>query len=197
MSDPPSIALAALGPVVDVLEHLRIRYHVGGSLASSAYGMPRASADVDLIADLEPEQADVFVAQLEADYYVDRERVLEATRLRQSFNLIHLRTMMKVDVFIPEASEFARREQDRAQPVVLDAAAEGRRFFVKSPEDVVLRKLSWYRAGREVSERQWSDVLGVLKVGGERLDRRYLNRWASALGVSDLLERALSTADDL
>ena len=90
MSLPSLDALAAVTLVVDVLEQLHVRYHIGGSLASSAYGMPRASADVDLVAELRLEHVDMFVGELQADYYVDRERVLEAVRRRRSLNLIHL-----------------------------------------------------------------------------------------------------------
>jgi hypothetical protein len=69
-----------------------------------------------------------------------------------------------------------------------------RTAYVASAEDTVLTKLEWYRMGSEVSERQWRDVLGVLKVQAERLDLAYLRRWAAALGVADLLEQALSQA---
>jgi hypothetical protein len=194
VSLPPSDVLAALNPVVDLLERLRVPYHIGGSLASSAYGVPRASADVDVIAELELDHVDRLVAGLQEIYFVDRERVLEAVRRRESFNLIHLHTMMKVDVFVPERALFSRQEQARARREVFDVAQDARAFWVKSPEDLVLRKLSWYRTGGEASERQWSDVLGVLKVQAERLDRDYLSHWASELRVLDLLERALSEA---
>jgi len=196
VSQAPFDVLVAVTPVVDVLEQLHVRYHIGGSLASSAYGMPRASADVDLVAELGLEHVDSFVGQLQADYYVDRERVLEAVRQRQSFNLIHLQTAMKVDVFVSEMLPFSQQEQNRARPETLDIAPNARVFFLKSPEDLVLRKLSWYRAGGEVSERQWSDVVGVLKVQAERLDRDYLTRWAAELEVADLLERAFTEATE-
>jgi hypothetical protein len=188
-------ALFAAFPVADAFERLGVPYHVGGSLASSAYGIPRASVDVDLVAELHPEQVDPLVEELQVDYYVDRNAVREAIRRRGSFNMIHLVTMMKVDVFVPEPGPFAQQEQDRALPQDFDAAGTTRVLFVKSAEDLVLRKLLWYRAGNQASERQWSDVVGVLKVQAQRLDRNYLVHWATELRIEDLLARALSDAD--
>lgn len=196
MNPTPPDAVAAITPIVDTLDQLGVRYHVGGSLASSAYGVPRATADVDLVADLRLEQVDPFVSQLEPEYYVDREGAREAVRRRQSFNLIHSNTMIKVDVFVPEARPFDRSEQSRALPQTLDVSENARTFFVKSPKDLVLRKLSWYRAGDGVSEQQWSDVLGILKVQADQLDRDYLDRWAAELDLHHLLERALADANE-
>jgi hypothetical protein len=187
-------ALAALTPIVDVLEQLGVRYHVGGSLASSAYGRPRATADVDLVAELRMEQIGAFVEQLQPTYYVERASAREAVQTRRSFNLIHLETMVKIDVFVPENRPFDQQEMSGAGRQALDLAADARTFFVKSPEDLVLRKLAWFRAGGEVSERQWSDVVGVLKVQAGRLDREHLARWSAELGIADLLERAFAEA---
>ena len=192
----PPDALAALTPIVDILERLGVRYHIGGSLASSAYGRPRATADVDLVAELRTEQVGALVQQLQGRYYVEQAAVREAVQTRRSFNCIHLDTMIKVDVFVPEDRHFDAQEMSRARPQALDVAADARAFFVKSPEDLVLRKLDWYRAGGEVSERQWSDVIGVLKVQAGRLDREHLTHWAAELKLTDLLERALAEADD-
>ena len=187
--------IAALTPVVDVLEQQGVRYHVGGSLASSAYGRPRATADVDLVAELGLDQVGAFVEKLRSAYYVEPDAVVEAIGARRSFNLVHLETMIKVDVFISESRPFARQEMDRAAPQALEAAPDARMFFVKSPEDLVLRKLAWFRAGREVSQQQWSDVVGVLKVQAGRLDRKYIAEWAAELEVADLWERALAEAE--
>jgi hypothetical protein len=189
-------ALRALEPVVDAFEQLRIRYHVGGSLASSAFGAARATADVDLVADVRDQHAQALVSRLESAYYVALASVQEAVLRRRSFNLIHLETMIKVDVFVPEPGPFDQQELERARPQTLDPGENAREFFVKSPEDIVLRKLIWYRGGGEVSERQWSDVIGVLKVQAGRLDAAYLSTWAMQLGITDLLERALGEAAD-
>ena len=120
----------------------------------------------------------------------------EAVLQRGAFNLIHLETMVKVDVFVPAARPFDQQELNRARPQTLDVVEDARVFFVKSPEDLVLRKLLWYRAGGQVSERQWSDVMGVLKVQQQRLDGEYLAHWAAELEIIDLLERALTEAKD-
>ena len=83
----------------------------------------------------------------------------------------------------------ARRQRDS---LVVEQPA--RDFAIASAEDVVLHELRWFRDGGEVSDRQWSDVLGVLRVQGDALDVEHMRRWAAALGTSDLLERALSEA---
>lgn len=190
----PPDALTALTPVVAVLEQLGVRYHVGGSLASSAYGMPRATANVDVVAELRSEQVAAFVEHLQAGYYVEPAAVREAVVQRRSFNLVHLDTMVKVDVFVPEERPFDEQELKRARPETLDPAQDARPFFLKSPEDLVLRKLDWYRAGGAASALQWNDVIGVLRVQMERLDQDYLARWAAELHLADLLERALAEA---
>jgi hypothetical protein len=181
--------LSALGPVVDVLEGLGVRYYVGGSVASSAHGVPRASLDADVVADLGFDHVRPFVERLRDAYYVDEGRVHAAVEARRSFNLIHLATMFKIDVFASKRRAFDHEAQARARPQALDDAAEARRFLVASPEDTILAKLEWFRAGGEVSERQWADIVGVARVRQSQTDWEYLKRWAQVLGVRDLLDR--------
>ncbi len=152
----------------------------------------RATLDADLIADLHQEQVRPLVARLQIAYYIDEDMIRDAIRRRSSFNIIHLDTMLKVDVYIPKSRSFDREELRRVQQEVL---AEGTRpFYVASPEGTILNKLEWYKMGGEVSDRQWNDILGVLKVQGDHLDMAYLQRWAAVLQVTDLLERALVDA---
>jgi len=179
---------------VEVLDQLGVRHFVGGSVASSAHGAPRASVDVDVVADLRPEHVRPFVDRLQDGYYVDEGRASSAVESRRSFNLVHLATMLKVDIFVSKGRPFDREALGRAQQELLDEAPAARRFSVASLEDTVLAKLEWFRMGGEVSERQWSDVVGVLRTAGTAADQAYLRRWAAALGVSTLLERALDEA---
>ena len=185
---------AATAPVADVLERLGVRYYIGGSVASSMHGVGRSTMDVDIVAQLQSAHVDPFVASLEKDYYVDAHMIRTAIQRRSSFNLIHFITQHKIDVFVSKDRPFDRAGWSRLSSGV---AFEGgdREFPLASAEDVILNKLEWYRLGDEMSERQWNDVLGVIRVQGDALDRDYLNRWATQLGVSDLLDRAMREAE--
>ncbi len=120
--------------------------------------------------------------------------IAEAIRRHASFNIIiHRETMFKVDIFVPRQRPFLRSQLARAQRQSFTLETEVSARFA-SPEDIILSKLEWYRQGGEVSERQWRDVLGVLKVRGDELDLDYLRKWATELHVDDLLARALQEA---
>ena len=186
--------LAPLGPVVAALEALEVQHYIGGSFASSAHGAPRSTLDVDIVADLRPEHVERFVEMLSPGFYLDEARIRDAVDRRRSFNLIHLDSMFKVDIFVSKGRPFDRSALARAQHRPLGSDPSGRPVRVASPEDTVLAKLEWYRAGAETSERQWSDILGVLRTKREALDYVYLELQADGLGVRDLLDRAVKEA---
>ncbi|MDD5308614.1 MAG: hypothetical protein PHU25_14950 [Deltaproteobacteria bacterium] len=179
--------------VTEALEKVGVPHVVGGSLASSLHGIPRATQDVDIVADIRPAHVDRFVAALEDGFFVDADMIRDAIRRRACFNVIHLKTMFKVDVFVFDRSPLSAEEMKRKETYAISEDPP-RRLALATAEDIVLQKLKWYRLGDGVSDRQWGDVQGVLKVRGPRLDRGYLQRWAAELGVADLLERALKEA---
>ncbi len=189
LSEPTAVTLLVTG----ILESLGVRYAIGGSLASSLHGVFRASVDADLVADLRLEHVEPFARALGDAFYHDGTAMRRAIDLRRSFNLIHLATMFKLDIFIPKGRAFDEAQLRRRTAHVIATDPE-RSAFVASAEDSVLAKLDWYRAGGEVSEQQWRDVLGILQVQRGRLDDDYLRSMAASLSVSDLLERALSEA---
>lgn len=185
--------IVALDMVIRCFEKLGIAYYIGGSVASSAYGIARATMDVDLVANVEIRQVNSLVKALQKDYYVDAEMIRDAIHRHTSFNLIHLETMIKIDVFIVKDQPYDSKALTRRRTDTLDEESS-RKFYLSSPEDIILNKLQWYQRGGRVSEQQWKDVLGVLKVQGDKLDLEYLKYWASRLNLSDLLNRSFDDA---
>jgi hypothetical protein len=186
-TDP--IALARR--VAAILEGLGIRCVVGGSVASSVFGEPRATEDVDFVADLEMRHVIPLLQALGDEFYVDETAVRRAIERLSSFNLIHLASARKIDVFVPAQNVLGQRQVQRRRLVRVSETAD---LYLLTPEDTILQKLEWYRKGGGVPEPQWRDVLGVIKVQGDRLDWDDLERTADEAGLRDLLERARSEA---
>ncbi len=181
--------------VAHVLESLEIRYIIGGSLASSLHGIPRATHDVDLVAEIATHHIPDLVDALHTTFYIDTEMIREAIRYQRSFNLIHLETMFKIDVFILKSDAISQEEMARRQSYQLSANAE-ETLFLTSAEDIILHKLIWYQLGGQVSERQWTDVRGVLQVQQQDLDYAYLERVAEQRNVLSLLQQAIAEAKE-
>jgi hypothetical protein len=191
-----SSVLAVVLRVVDTLEDLAVPFHLGGSFASTIHGIPRQTADVDIVVDISPTAGKDLVNALSGDFYIDQHAVDEAIVRGSCFNAIHLATGFKVDFFAMGRQQYDRVELERS--VMEQIVADPPKWApVKSAEDVILRKLQWYEEGGRVSERQWKDVLGVLKTQGDRLDLAYLEEWARRLGLFDLLTEARSDATTL
>lgn len=184
---------SAVAPVAAAFDAQGVDYYLAGSVISSLFGVARATADVDVVAQLRLDHVPALVKALIDTYYIDEDAVADAIKRRAMFNVIHLETMLKVDVYIA-ATAFDRSALSRRQRDSLVAEAPLREFSIASAEDVVLHKLRWFRDGGEVSDRQWSDILGVLRVQTARLDLDHIRRWAALLGVTDLFERAWAQA---
>jgi hypothetical protein len=182
--DPIDVALQVTG----ALDRIGVVHTIGGSIASSLAGEPRSTIDIDIVAALERRHVAPLVAALEADFYVDAESLARAVRDHRSANLIHRAAQVKVDVFVAGGTPLD--EVQLARRILVDV--DGRQLFVHPPEDILLQKLRWYRIGGDVSERQWRDVLGIVRVQGPLLDLEYLRAHAPALGVADLLDRVLN-----
>ncbi len=187
-------AVVLIREIAVLLEELGIPYHLGGSHASSVHGIPRQTQDIDLVVDPTEEAVRRLVDRIRSAYYVDLAAAQAARERRASFNLIHLASGIKIDLFVVGAGAFDRSEFERARSRTIDFG--GQRIFVKSAEDTILRKLLWYREGGEVSERQWSDASGILRAQAGALDREYLDRWAGVVGVEDLWRRLQQATQD-
>jgi len=183
--EPFRVALEVIG----ILEGLGVPCAVGGSVASSAWGFPRSTRDVDLVARLTDDRIGALSDALRDAYYADVAAIRDAIRRSSSFNVIHLASVLKVDVFVPGPEPWNQAQLDRRrfQPI---GSGSGAVLPLVSPEDIILQKLRWYRLGGELSRSQWSDVLAVLRVQGDDLDSRYLSSSATAMGLAELMQRA-------
>jgi hypothetical protein len=189
LSDTDDI-VAALVPVTAAFQALGIQHYVGGSVASTFHGAIRSTMDVDVVCDLREEQVDAFLKAFNTDYYVSGPAVRDAVKRRSSFNLIHLPTSFKVDVFVSRGRPFDRAAMSRATPCVL-REEDGFAAPMATAEDSIVSKLEWYRLGDEVSERQWDDVSRLVQLLGDSLDIPHMKRMAASIGVGDLLDRLL------
>lgn len=191
MTDAVVEALDVALRVAETLDALGVPYFLGGSLASSVQGEPRATNDIDIVIDMPIGKVKAFADALGADFEVDQAMLRDAILHGECANIFYLPFVMKVDLFGHAHGPFDESEFSRRRQVTV---ADGVTLWVKSPEDTVLRKLCWYRDGGEVSDRQWRDVVGVLRLCAADLDLDYLRRWAKQLGVAALFERALQHA---
>lgn len=176
---------ATLQTIKQALDTLGVEWAVGGSLASAAYGEPRATNDIDVIASLDEAGARGFTQLLGSDFYCDDETAIEAVRQHGSFNVIDHRSLLKVDVFVPPPGPLGQGQLTRRRELALMADLE---LPVLAPEDVILQKLRWFEMGGGVSDRQWRDLVEVLRSGP--LDHAYLDRVARATHLESLLHRA-------
>lgn len=183
--------LPALIEVKRSLESTGIEYMVVGSLASSVHGLPRTTRDADLIVAIDQDQVRTLASALRPQFYISEEAALDAIRHGSSFNAIHEESFFQIDMFIQKPSPFNRAQFERRQQIEIDPGRHIAMPF-QSAEDAVLSKLVWFREGHEVSERQWQDVMGIIRTQGSELDLAYLSLWATNLGVDDLLHRALT-----
>lgn len=178
--------------VVRALERMGVRHYVGGSLASSLHGEPRATNDADIVAELRSTDGARLQKELGDRFYVDPDEFAAAVANQRSFNLVDEVELAKVDVFCVRGEDYQAEALKRTVRLELETGDPFSEVRVASAEDTILAKLRWYRMGGEVSERQWRDVRGIVLAQRPRLDLDYLKRWAAHLGVSDLLERLLA-----
>jgi hypothetical protein len=185
--DPIAIAVR----VGEILDQLGVRQTIGGSIAASFAGEPRSTIDIDFVVELSHDKVAALIAAVTPEFYVAEEALRRAIDSLGTANLIHEESQIKVDLFIAggtplDEQQLARRLRVEVRP--------GQVIHIHPPEDILLQKLRWYQKGGGVSDRQWRDVIAIIRAQANGLDRDYLARNAPALGVEDVLDRAFRDA---
>jgi len=170
--------------VVQCLELLQIPYLVTGSVASIAYGEPRFTNDIDIVADIRQQQSEAFAKCFpEEEFYLDADSIREAILHRHQFNIIHPASGLKVDVIIYRGDAFDKSRFGRVKKI---RPIEDTEVNFSAPEDVIIKKMEYYKEGG--SEKHLRDITGILKVSGDMVDRDYISQWANQLGLIEIWE---------
>jgi hypothetical protein len=169
------------------MNHAGVPFMISGSLASSVYGQPRATNDLDIVIDPDESALERFLAGVPSEWYVSPEAARSALQARSMFNIIDTSSGWKADLLIRKNRPFSMEEFNRrvrSHVLGVDAA-------LVTPEDSILSKLEWF--AETGSDRQFQDALAVARLAGANLDFPYLRRWAGSLGVTEPLERLLQS----
>jgi hypothetical protein len=168
--------------IVRALESLKIPYMITGSQASAYYGEPRFTRDIDIVADIRPEQVDAFSAFFPPDeFYCDKDMINEEIKNRGQFNIIHAASGLKIDIILTKETEFSRTEFPRRRRSAVFPDQEG---SFASPEDVIIKKMDFYRESGH--EKHLRDITGILKISGDVIDWDYISQWADRLGLTEI-----------
>jgi hypothetical protein len=175
--------------VVAALDAAGVPYMLTGSFASSLYGSPRATQDLDFVISLDARSLDALIERFPAErFYLSRAAAHQALQRTSLFNVIDLETGWKVDFIVRKSRDFSRAEFERRIPVDVF----GTKLFVATPEDVLIAKLEW--AKQSESDRQLDDAAGIIRTQGDKIDRGHIERWVAALGLEAQWAAALLRA---
>ncbi len=176
-----------LQKIVQILEHLQIPYLVTGSVASMAYGEPRLTNDIDIVAVIEERHIAKLLSSFHPDeFYINEEMIREAIRHHGQFNIIHPVSGLKVDIIIKQDTPFDKSRFGRVRRIY---PAEAYQANFAAPEDVIIKKMEFYKEGG--SEKHLRDITGILKISGLDIDKNYIAEWAHRLGLTEIWNAVL------
>ena len=174
--------------VVEVLERLQIPYLVTGAIASIAYGEPRLTNDIDIVAAIKEQHIQHLIEAFPpGEFYVSQEAVRAAIRDQGQFNILHPSSGLKVDVILKKDSPFDHSRFSRVRRI---HPAESYQVNFAAPEDVILKKMEYYKEG--ASEKHLRDITGILKISEDIINREYISEWARQLGLTEIWEAILN-----
>jgi hypothetical protein len=175
----------AINDLVSIFTSHNIKYAIGGSISSSLNGIFRSTNDIDVVIENILDQNPTALEALSNKFIVDSETLLLNHKKNRAYNIFHQETALKIDLF-PAYTDFHMTQLERAIPVKLPSATNA--FNITSPEDIILAKLIWIN--KSPSDRQLTDIKGVINANIDSLDMEYLNKWAKELFVEEGLKKS-------
>lgn len=173
--------------LVQCFEKLNIPYFLTGAIASIAYGEPRLTNDIDVVADIKGKDISWFKECFpEEEFYLDKDSMKDAIRRCGHFNIIHPSSGLKVDIFISKDDTFDRNRFSRVKKI---RPTEDTEANFASIEDVIIKKMEYYREGR--SEKHLRDITGMIKISGDQIDYEYITGWADKLDLQIIWQAIL------
>src|SRR4030067_1457193 len=171
-----------LQKIVEVFERLQIPYLVTGSVASMAYGEPRLTNDIDIVAAIEVRHMQgLLKAFPEDEFFVTEEMIKDAISNLGQFNIIHPASGLKVDVILKRNSPFDNSRFSRSRRI---HPAESYEAYFAAPEDVIIKKMEYYKDGG--AEKHLRDITGILRISGDEIDPVYITEWSERLGLTEI-----------
>lgn len=171
-----------LKKIVEVLENLRISYLVTGSVATMAYGEPRLTNDIDIIADINEKNIPGLIDSFPPDeFFLSADMIRQAILHHSQFNIIHPASGLKVDIIVKRDTPF---DHSRFQRIRRIQPAESYQANFAAPEDVIIIKMEFYKMGS--SEKHLRDITGILKISGPEIDYGYIMEWSKRLGLTEI-----------
>ena len=168
--------------IVSLFDHMGIPYLITGSVAAMAYGEPRLTNDIDIVAAIDEKHIKDLVRGFPADEFdISEDGVREAIRRQGQFNIIHPASGIKIDVIIKQDTPFDNSRFGRVHRI---NPAESYQADFAAPEDVIIKKMEFYKAGG--SEKHLRDIAGILKISGEMVDWGYITAWAKRLNLTEI-----------
>lgn len=187
-------ALQILAELTPCLRQAGLQFWVGGSVASSIWGDPRQTNDIDLAVVRSSINEVSLRSQLPPNYYIGPNEIEDALKDHSeypSFQILNMEEAFKFDVFVVAEDDYVLAESSRVREMEI---LEDRYAPLASPEDIILHKIRWFVSGGKVSDRQWNDIVKVIEIQLGKLDNSYLAKWADHFEVRDLLTEAFDQA---
>jgi|SRR5690554_1159742 len=168
--------LTIIADITDKLSKINIDYMLTGSIAMNFYAEPRMTRDIDIVVEISAKNSKLLGEVIEKEYYYSDKAIGEALEYRTLFNVIHRKTVTKIDLIIRKDDDYSREAFSRKET----KSISDREINVISKEDLIISKIQWSMDSKSLMQKR--DILNLLDTG---YDKKYIVKWLKNLGLLD------------